>query len=461
MNPVDMATAAAAFERNRERYWADWKEAVRFPSLGADAAHAGDCRACAAWFAGRLAAAGFRAELLETGAPPAVFAERKGRAGSPAILIYGHYDVQPADPLEAWETPPFEPVFRDGKLYGRGAQDNKGQLAYVLAALDTLNRLGGDGLCTVKVLLEGQEESGSSGLSLLLPAWADRLKADVLLVTDTFLAASGAPSIVMGLRGIVHWTLTVEGPLRDLHSGSHGGVAPNPATALCRLIAGLHRPDGSVAVEGFDAGCRPPSARERELLAREPFDPEHYRAQTGVPPAGGETALPALERLGFRPTIEVNGVHGGYGGAGSKTIIPATAFAKMTARLAGGQDPAAVLAAVEAHVRRHAPAGLRVTMSEMTVGGPALRLDADSPLAARAAAVLQDVCGREAAFHWEGASIPVLSLLAKVAGAEPLITGFGLEEDHVHAPNESFAQDRFRLGFLYVVRLLSGFSAHG
>jgi acetylornithine deacetylase/succinyl-diaminopimelate desuccinylase-like protein len=181
-----------------------------------------------------------------------------------------------------------------------------------------------------------------------------------------------------------------------------------------------------------------------------------------VPPAGGETARPPLERLGFRPTVEVNGVHGGYGGAGSKTIIPAKAFAKMTARLAAGQEPAAVLAALDAHFKRQAPEGLTVTMDEATVGGPALLLDADSPLAARAAGVLREVCGREPAFHWEGASIPVLTLLARVAGgAQPLLTGFGMEDDHVHAPNESFAQERFRLGFLYMVRLLSDFSSKG
>ena len=457
MKPIDLAVAAREFDANRERYVENWKTAVRFPSVGADPEHAKDCHACASWFAKRLGDAGFVTELLETGAPPVVFAERRGKKGSPVILIYGHYDVQPADPLEEWKTPPFEPVFKDGRLYGRGAQDNKGQLVYVLAALETLHRLAGGDLCTIKVLLEGQEESGSTALSRELPGWADRVKADVLMVADTFMADSGAPSIVMGLRGLVHLTLTVEGPLRDLHSGSHGGLAQNPADALCRLIASFHRRDGSIAVKGFTKGCRLPTARERELLSREGFDPARYQALSGVPPTGGEAALPPLERLGFRPTIEVNGIHGGYGGSGSKTIIPARAFAKLSARLAGGQEPARALAAIEAHAKAHVPAGLRVTVSEATVGGPALRLDADSPLAARAAAVLREVCGRDPVFHWEGASIPVLSLLARGAGgAQPLLVGFGHEEDQVHAPNESFALERFRLGYLYAVRLLSG-----
>ncbi len=457
MASIDLSVAARDFELNRDRFVEQWKAAVRFPSVGTDPVHAGDCRDCAGWFAARLREAGFETELLSTGAPPVVYGVRPGRPGSPVILIYGHYDVQPADPLEAWQTPPFDPVFREGRLYGRGAQDNKGQLAYVCAALETLHRLTGRDLCTVKVLLEGQEESGSEGLTRALPGWAERVKADVLLVADTFMAESGAPAIVMGLRGLVQLTVTVEGPLRDLHSGCHGGLAPNPATALCRMLASLHREDGRPAVNDFEAGCRPPSARERELLVREPFDPLRYERQTGVPPVGGEAGLTPQERNGFRPTIEVNGIHSGYGGAGSKTVIPARAMAKLSARLVAGQDPVRALAALEAHLRAQAPAGLRVVVSEATVGGPALRLDADSPLVASAAAVLLEVCGREPVFHWEGASIPVLSLLARVAGgAPPLLVGFGREEDQVHAPNESFALDRFRLGYLFITKLLSG-----
>jgi acetylornithine deacetylase/succinyl-diaminopimelate desuccinylase-like protein len=456
MKSIDLAVITDEFERHQARYIENWKAAVRFPSIGADPDRAADCRACATWFGQRLEEAGFRFDLLETDGPPVVFAERKGMAGKPVILLYGHYDVQPADPLEDWITPPFDPQFRDGRLYGRGAQDNKGQLCYVLAALDTLHRLYGSDLCTIKILLEGQEESGSGGLGRALPGWTDRLKADVLLVADTFMADSGAPAIVMGLRGIVHFTLTVEGPLRDLHSGSHGGLAPNPATALCRLIAGFHGTDGCVCVDGFYDGCRPPTPREKELLGREVFDSGRYEKQSGVPPVGGEAALAPLERLGFRPTLEVNGVHSGYGGAGSKTIIPARALAKISVRLAGGQDPARVLETIAAHIGKQEPKGLRVSMSEATIGGPALRLDADSPVAARASSVLHEVCGREPLFQWDGASIPVLSLLAKVSGAQPLLAGFGMEEDHVHAPNESFALDRFRLGYLYLVRLLSG-----
>ena len=454
MRTVSLDEIDRQYARHYPRYRAHWETAVRFPSIGVEPAHGADCRACAAWFAERLREAGFYAELAETGGPPVVVGERPGRSGAPVTLVYGHYDVQPVDPLEAWTHPPFEPVFKDGRLWGRGASDDKGQLVYLLAALETLHRLAVSDLGTVKVVLDGQEESGSAWLSRLLPGWRDRLKADLLVVADTGMDESGAPAMVMGLRGMVHATVIVEGPVRDLHSGSHGGLAPNPAAALARLLAGLHDANGRVAVAGFESGMEAPTAAEREALASQPFDPVAYERATGVPPVGGEAGVPALERVGFRPTLEINGLHGGYGGPGSKTIIPARAEAKLSARLVPGQDPACVLEALEAHCRRHAPAGLRLRVSEAVIGGPALRVNADSPWVARAAGVLREVCGREPVCQWEGASIPVLTLLTRVAGGPvPLLVGFGLQEDQVHAPNESFAESRFRLGYRYIARL--------
>lgn len=282
------------FERRQKEFLAEWAEAVRFPTVGADPNHWEDCQACASWYADRLRARGFTAEVLPTGdrTPPIVLAERPGRSDRPTLLIYGHYDVQPADSLEKWKTPPFEPVWREGRLWGRGAQDNKGQLAYLLAALAAMHHRAPNALPPLRLLLEGQEESGSSGLARCLPGLAERIRADALLVCDTFMSPDGAPALVMGLRGIVHFTLTVFGPRRDLHSGTHGGVAPNPAIGLCRMVAALHRPDGAPAVPGFEPPPDCPSAREQELLARTPFDPAEYERQTGVPPVGGERALP-------------------------------------------------------------------------------------------------------------------------------------------------------------------------
>jgi len=447
-----------AFEKEKERFLSEWIEAVRFPSIGADPAHLSDCRNCAEWYAARLRERSFHVEQISTGddSPPLVFGERTGRPGCPTLLIYGHYDVQPADPIEKWKTPPFEPVFREGRLWGRGAQDNKGQLAYLLSALAVLQQRMPDSLPTIRILLEGQEESGSSGLTGTLPSVANRLRSDALLVCDTFMGSNGAPALVMGLRGIIHFTVMVTGPLRDLHSGGHGGVAPNPAIGLCRMLAALHRPDGAPAVPGFEPPPDHPNEKEKALLDRTPFDPEDYERKTGVPPLGGEQGVPPLIRLGFRPTIEINGLQSGYAGAGSKTIIPERAMAKISCRLVSGQDPERCLASIERFLRERTPPGLRCEITEKTSGGPALRLDPDSPWAQRAARCLEKVCGKPVVYQWEGASIPVLTALARAAGGPmPVLTGFGLEEDSVHAPNESFALDRFRLGFLFVCTFLS------
>ena len=448
-------TAQAAFDRDRDRIVAEWMELLRFPSVSTDPAHDLDCRDCATWLAEHLNGMGFEARLLETPSKPVVFAQRDGKPGKPVVLFYGHYDVQPPDPLEDWRTPPFEPTLADGRLRARGAEDNKGQLFYALKAMEALIR--DDRLeATVKIVIEGEEESGSGGIGACLEAWREQLGADILLVTDVFMEALDTPTIILGLRGIVHATVEVSGPRHDLHSGVHGGLAPNPAAALARLLAGLHRADGSVAVEGFYDGIAEPSARERELAASVPFDAEAYRAASGVPPVAGERAFSPVERLGMRPCLDINGLHAGFAGAGVKTIIPARARAKMTARLAAGQDPQRVLAALVAHLEEQTPEGLTVKVIEQGAAGGGLRLDPEQPVVARAAAVLRAIFGREPVMRWEGASIPTVAELARTAGADPLLVGFGLEEDAIHAPNESFSLDQFRLGYTFVSLLLAG-----
>jgi len=441
------------FAQHRERFLAEWRELLAFPSVSADPAHDADCRACAQWLAGLLERDGLAARLVETDRKPLVFAERRGAPDKPVVLFYGHYDVQPADPLEAWTVPPFAPEVRDGRMWGRGACDNKGQLFYALKAIETLIRR--DELpVTIKILLEGEEESGSAGIMSALPRLRDLLRADVLLVTDLHMAPTGAPAIVMGLRGIIFLSLALGGPDRDLHSGTHGGVAPNPALEMARLLASLHDAGGRVAVRGFHDGVMPPSDREKALAAEGAPTAEAYRASAGVPPAGGEKGVPAAERAGFRPCLDANGIHSGYGGAGVKTIIPARAEAKLSARLVPGQDPRRCLDAISAHLRARAPEGLRLDIVAHGPGAPGFRLDLDSPAAEAARGVLEAVSGRRPVFLWEGASIPVVAALAEAAGAAPLLSGFGAEEDRVHAPDESFALDRFRLGYLYVANLL-------
>jgi acetylornithine deacetylase/succinyl-diaminopimelate desuccinylase-like protein len=450
----DKASLDRWFISQRERYFDEWKELLGFPSISADPAHEADCGACARWLMRHLSDMGLPSEVLPTAGRPAVFAQRPGDEGAPTVLFYGHYDVQPVDPLSDWISPPFEPALRDGRIYARGASDNKGQLFYSLKAIETLIRNGQLRL-PVKVLIEGEEETGSRGLSDRLESWRDRLKADVLLVTDTGTVASGAPTLVMGLRGIIHVSLALSGPRHDLHSGIHGGLAPNPATEMARLIATLHRPDGAIAVPAFYDGVVEPTPRERELLSSEPFDAEAYRTLTGVPPVSGDPRFTPPERVGFRPSLDVNGIHSGYAGSGIKTIIPAEAAAKLTARLVAGQDPCRCLDALVAHLERNSPAGLNLRITEKGVGGPALRLNPDSPLVTQAKAVLDQITGQKTVFLWEGASIPIVASLARMAQAEPLLAGFGHERDSVHAPNESFSLEQFRRGYLYVALMLA------
>jgi acetylornithine deacetylase/succinyl-diaminopimelate desuccinylase-like protein len=436
------------YDARKDRFIEEWKELLRFPSVSAQPEYDGACRECARWLSAQLTRIGFKAELLDSEGKPMVFGVRVGLPGAPVILYYGHYDVQPVDPLEQWVSPPFEPSLRQGRLYARGAQDNKGQVMYSLKALETLGELGKLN-ATVKVLLEGEEETSSRSLATNLPSWRERIAADVLMVTDTGTVTSGAPTMVMGLRGIINVSIALSGPLHDLHSGMHGGLAPNPAQGIAHLVASLHHPDGSIAVAQFYDGIAESTPRERELASQIPFSAEQYLAQTGVAPVAGEQLVDPALRVGFRPSIDINGIHSGYGGAGSKTIIPAQAIAKITARLVKGQDPARCLDALVRHLEKRVPNGLRLEITEQSIAGPGFRLDPQSALADKAKGVLDQLTDLPTAFLWEGASIPIVSALAETSGAEPLLVGFGRQEDRIHAPNESFSLEQFRLGYLY------------
>lgn len=451
---MNLATLETAFERRREQIVLDWEAFLRFPSISADPAHHRDCLACADWVAARLARHGFQTELAPTGTKPFVFAQRAGKPDRPTILFYGHYDVQPVDPLGAWTTPPFEPTWRGDRLFARGAQDNKGQVFYTLAAIETL--IAGGALdVNLKVLIEGEEEYSSGGLNQSLDNWRERLQADILMVHDTCTVQSGAPTIIMGLRGIVHLSAQLNGTDHDLHSGVHGGLAPNAAQGVAQLAASLFDAEGRVAIPGFYDGVLPPSPRESQLAAAVPFDADAYRRQTGTTPDGGMRTRPPYERVGFLPSLDINGIHSGYGGSGMKTIIPATAELKLTARLVPGQDPAAVLDAISAHLFRNAPAGMRLTLADTGIGGPGFRLDPDAAAVRTAQGALSSLCpGQPVAFLWEGASIPIVARLAEVSGAKPLLVGFGLEADRIHAPDESFSLAQFKSGFLYTALFL-------
>ncbi len=438
-------------ERPSSSELGEYFELLRFRSVGADPAHLRDCVQCAMWLKTWLGRIGADARLVlpEGGdaraAPPVVFAERAGDPGAPTALFYGHYDVQPPDPLEEWETPPFEPAERGGRVYCRGAQDDKGQFFSFLCGLRDFLASHRGPAPTLKFFLEGQEESGSAAAAAVAGEMADRLRADVLLVCDTGAAADLRPAIVAGLRGVSHFTVRLAAGRTDLHSGRYGGIAPNAAQGIAELLASLHAPDGSIAVRGFCDRVEAPSAAELELAEAAAMDDGAYEREMGVAPVGGERGLSATVRNSFRPTIEVNGVHSGYGGPGSKTVIPCAATAKLSMRLVPGQSPSECLSLVERHLRAHAPAGMAVSVDEVTGGAPAMRLPLKSPAFRLAADVLAGIDPRGAVFQWDGASIPIVSALARTSGAAPLLVGFGQGEDRIHSPNESFSWRQFSL----------------
>jgi len=432
------------FDKNRQTILDELFELLRLPTIGTDPKRLGDCARCATWLKQFLRPLGFDVELLtpDSGRPvPVLFAERLGENTAMNVLFYGHYDVQPEDPLPEWKTPPFEPTLIDGRVYARGAQDNKGQVFGVLQGIKALIEAGKP-LPTLKILLEGQEESGSEALSLLAPQIASRLQADVLMVSDTSSGPNKQPSIVAGLRGVQHFTITLTGPEHDLHSGVHGGVSPNPAQGMAALLASLHNPDGSIAVEGFSDRVRPPSQEEHDHAIKAALSDEQYEQEVGCPPAGGAAGVNMMLRGSFQPTIEINGIHTGYGGPGSKTVIPASALAKISMRLVPDQIPAETYLAVQKHLESHCPRGMKLVFSEACRGAPGFRLPLNSPIFRLASQVLGEMDSRGALFRWEGASIPIVATLQRVSGAAPLLVGFGREEDKIHCPNESFGIDQ-------------------
>ncbi len=446
----------AVFDAELERYLREWKEFLSFPSISIAPEHAADCRRCAEWLENHVARMGFTARLEPTSSHPVLIAERTGPPGAPVVLFYGHYDVQPVDPIELWDTAPFAPSLRHGRLYARGAQDNKGQCFAALKAIEALLRSGHLN-CTVKLVVEGDEEAGRLPLLELLKTRREALQADLVMAADTGTVASGAPTITMGLRGIVHLTATLTGPDHDLHSGVHGGRAPNPAAGMARLVASLHDSTGRVAVRGFYDGVREPTAEERLLANQTPLDLEWYRKATGTEPVAGEQEYTPIERTGFRPALEVNGIHSGYGGPGSKTIIPSRAVVKLSARLVAGQQPERILRCIAEHLEAHTPRGMKLAVTEQAIGGPAVRVDPGSPHIRQARAVLDQLSDKPAAFLWEGASVPILSHLPSIAGAPALLVGFGSEADRIHAPNESYSLEQFRSGFLFTGLFLGHF----
>jgi acetylornithine deacetylase/succinyl-diaminopimelate desuccinylase-like protein len=418
---------------------------LTIPSISADPARREDVRRSAEWLKDHLLGTGFEvAEVWPTGEPgdeglPAVYAEWPAAdPAAPVVLIYGHHDVQPVEPLEEWESPPFEPVQRDGLLLGRGSSDDKGQVLF--HALGTMASLAASGASappvTLKLLVEGEEESGSTHFADLLRRHRDRLRCDVIVVSDTTMWSADVPSMCVGMRGIVEAEIDLRGAERDLHSGSFGGAVPNPLHAMAGLLAGLHDADGRVMVPGFYDRVLPISAAERELIARLPFDEKAWLAEAGNSgAASGETGFGTLERVWTRPTAEINGMWGGHTGPGGKTIVPAQAHVKLSFRLVASQEPAEVIAGLRQYVREHTPPGIEATVHSDGRGVRPCFSPADSPAVRAGQRAMQRAFGKQILFTREGGSGPEADL-ADILQAPLVFVAVGLDADRIHAPNE-------------------------
>jgi acetylornithine deacetylase/succinyl-diaminopimelate desuccinylase-like protein len=450
-----MTSVKLLTERYRKRQDAMLQEFftfLRFASISTDNAYKQPLLDCASWLIDQLKGLGFETTLWETPGHPTIFASWNGAGpDKPTLLIYNHYDVQPVDPLELWETPPFEPTIRNGSVYARGAQDNKGQCFYVLQALRLLMEQDGRLPINIKLCIEGEEECGSSGLQAILQSHRSELKADYLAIVDLGINSPTQPSLTLGLRGIATLEVEAIGSNADLHSGVHGGLAYNPIHALTEILAKLRDENGRIAVPGFYDDVVQPAEEDLKSLSM-CFDHISYEKDFGIQATGGEQDLSPRERNWLRPTIEINGICGGYTGKGAKTVIASRAFAKLSCRLVPNQDPQRIPQLIAKFLKDNAPPGIKIDVKIDAGGGPAVRAKASSPAAQAFAKSLEEVYGVPCQFILEGASIPIVASLTKVSGAEVVMLGLGLITDKIHSPNEHFGVDRLEKGAIMFAR---------
>jgi acetylornithine deacetylase/succinyl-diaminopimelate desuccinylase-like protein len=440
-------------DRERDAVLDRLVEWLRIPAISADPAHAGDVRASAEWCAARMRAVGLEhVELLETEGHPSVYGDWLHAPGAPTVVVYGHHDVQPVDPLDAWVSPPFEGAVRDGQLFARGAVDDKGQVAYHLEAIGALLARDGSLPVNLKVLVEGEEEIGSPNFEDLLVRERSRLAADVVIVSDTSMWSAEVPSMCTGMRGLVTLEVTLRTAEVDLHSGSFGGAVPNPAHHLVRILAALHDANGRVAVPGFYDAVRAMTDGEQASFAALPFDEGEFRATATVDRLEGEAGFTTLERLWVRPTAEITGMSSGFTGEGVKTIVPSSAHAKLALRLVPDQDPVDEARRVEAWIRAQVPDGIAVEVRRESDGVRAALTPLDHPAVAAASRAIERVWGRAPLFTREGGSGPEESL-GRVLDAPVVFLGVGLPDDRIHAPNERVVLDQLWKGLLAVGEL--------
>jgi acetylornithine deacetylase/succinyl-diaminopimelate desuccinylase-like protein len=430
---------------NRSHYEDELCELLRIPSVSADSRHKDDVRRAADWVASQFKSLRFKSEIAATPGHPIVYAESPRVAGAPTVLVYGHYDVQPPDPLNEWVSPPFEPTRRDGNLYARGATDDKGQILTHIKSAEAWIKTTGKLPINLKYLIEGEEEVGSQNIDNFLEQNKGKLACDVVVISDSSQFRPGQPAITYGLKGLAYFELRLIGPKQDLHSGTFGGAVTNPANALSKMLTALRDDEGRVTIPGFYDDVVPLSDREREQFRKLDFSEERFRKQIGVDATTGETGYTTLERRWARPTFDINGLTSGYQGEGAKTVLPSKASAKFSFRLVPNQDPKKITAAVEAKLRELCPPGIRMELLSFGAS-PGIVMSLDSPYMAAASRAIERSFGRAPVFIREGGSIPIVNLFGQELGVDVLLLGWGQDDDNTHSPNEKFSLDDFHRG---------------
>jgi acetylornithine deacetylase/succinyl-diaminopimelate desuccinylase-like protein len=450
-----MSSPAVDYARqHKSRFLEELKDLLRIPSVSTLPEHKADVRRAAEWLAAELTRIGMEhVEVIDTPGHPLVYADWLHAAGQPTCLAYGHYDVQPADPLDEWKTPPFEPTERDGNLYARGAVDDKGQMYMHIKALESLLAASGGKLpINIRVLLEGEEEVGGEQIAAFVQKYPERLQSDFALISDTELFAPELPTLCVGLRGMIYTEIEVRGAMTDLHSGMYGGAAPNPFVALCHIIAQLKDVHGRVLIPGFYDQVQAPTPDELAAWKSLPFDEEHYRkTEVGSPALTGEPGYSVLERTWARPTLDVHGMPGGFTGAGAKTVIPAKATAKVSMRLVPAMNADGTFAKYKKFVESLCPAGVTVEV-RLIHQGEALVIDTGNPYIEAATRALKEVWGKDTVFIRSGGSIPIVGDFKRYLKLPSVMMGFGLPDDNLHAPNEKFHIANFHRGIESIIR---------
>jgi acetylornithine deacetylase/succinyl-diaminopimelate desuccinylase-like protein len=441
------------FSREERRIRAELDEFLRMPSISARTEHNADTARCAEWLAGQVRVLGMEASIHTTPGHPIVVGEwRKAGQSAPTVLVYGHYDVQPVEPIELWTTPPFQPTVREGKLYARGSVDDKGQLYIHVKAAEALLRQRRKLPINLIFLFEGEEEVGSDNLAEFVEKNAKLLQADAVVISDSSMFAPGLPSILSSLRGLAYFQIDVVGPAQDLHSGSYGGAVVNPAMALAKILATMHDAKGRITIKGFYDKVRKWDKKSRDAIRKLPFSDRHFLKETGAHALGGEDGFGTLERIWMRPTCEVNGLLSGYTGEGAKTVLPSKAMAKVSCRLVPDQDPAQIAKLFTAHVKRVSPKGVKVTVQYIH-GGEPWRAALEGPLYDAARRALKAAFNKEPVTVGEGGSIPVVGDFTRVLKAPVLLMGFGLPGENAHAPDEWISLENFNKGLRAVATL--------